>query len=321
MKVCGFHPAKHPAIPRVLLFCMGLALAVLAGTAWADQYEYPSDLPKKTLKAYINEPWSKSEHSKTLWSGDIPDRYLFENVHLNSLTLAACELHIRALDGTEIVKTCGSSASFANGKTQTRMLNINFGDWLERNVGDIFLCYFLYKDPPGPWVSQELAVKCGGKSLHSKCNQCFKLISLEVAKRELKSQGASTGAKPMGMERRGGITHEPSRPRPMPASQWQNRTDDGDDLANDEEEVGQSDYWMPAMREYRPGKMIPDRDTTIYSLRALPREEMMGTLKAGRPLYVMEDVGGGFVRVRFITSDGKRYEGAAKKSGLGFSEP
>ena len=58
-------------------------------------------------------------------------------------------------------------------------------------------------------------------------------------------------------------------------------------------------------------------DTPIYSLRALPQEQILGTLKAGAVLYVMEDLGGAYVRVRFTTPGGRSGEGAAKKADLG----
>lgn len=63
------------------------------------------------------------------------------------------------------------------------------------------------------------------------------------------------------------------------------------------------------------------RDTAIYSLKALPREQVMGTLKAGTRVYMMEQVGGEYVRVRFTTPGGRNLEGAARTTDFGMGKP
>lgn len=57
--------------------------------------------------------------------------------------------------------------------------------------------------------------------------------------------------------------------------------------------------------------------TPIYSPKALPKEQVMGTLQAGAKVLVLEDMGGGFVHVRFVTPGGRHLEGAAKSVPLG----
>jgi hypothetical protein len=63
--------------------------------------------------------------------------------------------------------------------------------------------------------------------------------------------------------------------------------------------------------------MILAAPTPIYSPKALPVEQVMGTLQTGTKVLVLEEMGGGFVHVRFVTPGGKRLEGAAKSADLG----
>ena len=56
-------------------------------------------------------------------------------------------------------------------------------------------------------------------------------------------------------------------------------------------------------------------------MKALPGEQVMGTLRAGVRVYAMEEVGGGFTRVRFTTPGGRNLEGAAKTAELGMERP
>lgn len=77
----------------------------------------------------------------------------------------------------------------------------------------------------------------------------------------------------------------------------------------------------PGAASFPAGKTVLGGDTTLYELKPLPRERPMGTLKAGAALYVMEDLEGAFVRVRFLLPGGKSREAAAKKSDLGASLP
>lgn len=66
--------------------------------------------------------------------------------------------------------------------------------------------------------------------------------------------------------------------------------------------------------------VVSRRVTEIYSLRELPEERLMGKVPSGVTLHVMEDLGGGYLRVRFTLPNGREVEGAAKKgdvSGVG----
>lgn len=57
-------------------------------------------------------------------------------------------------------------------------------------------------------------------------------------------------------------------------------------------------------------------DITVYSLDALPKEEPMGQVKAGVTVHAGEEVAPTLVRVKFATSSGHEYEGAAKFADL-----
>lgn len=72
----------------------------------------------------------------------------------------------------------------------------------------------------------------------------------------------------------------------------------------------------PGAAGFRTGKAVLARATAIYSLADLPGARAMGTLPAGATVYVMEDLGGEFARVRFTTPRGRSVEGVAKKADL-----
>ena len=63
------------------------------------------------------------------------------------------------------------------------------------------------------------------------------------------------------------------------------------------------------------------RNATVYSLQGAPGEYPMGTLKAGTTLYVMEDLGRGYARIRFTGSGGRNVEGAIQTRELRGSLP
>ena len=73
--------------------------------------------------------------------------------------------------------------------------------------------------------------------------------------------------------------------------------------------------------DIRPGKVELTRNTMVYSLHGAPGEYPMGTLKAGTTLYVMEDLGRGYARIRFTGSGGRSVERAIQTRELRGSLP
>jgi len=148
---------------------------------------------------------------------------------------------------------------------------------LDARPGDEFLCFAVFDDGKKTWTSQAFGLACG-PGPHGECAECFDFVPQ-----------AQVGAL---LEKV--LEAKKAAVRRTPA-----------------------DAGEPSGAAFRPGKTVLRRDTPIYSLRALPHEQALGTLKAGAVLYVMEDLGGAYVRVRFTTPGGRSGEGAAKKAGLG----
>ena len=64
-----------------------------------------------------------------------------------------------------------------------------------------------------------------------------------------------------------------------------------------------------------------ESDLTIYSLDALPQEAMMGKLKGGVAFHVVQKLTTEWLDVKFTTSNGQTYEGAAKRLDLLLAVP
>ena len=73
--------------------------------------------------------------------------------------------------------------------------------------------------------------------------------------------------------------------------------------------------------DFRPGKVELNRNTEVYSLQGIPGEYRLGTLKAGTTVYLMEDLGRGYARIRFTGAGGRSTEGAIRTHDLRGSWP
>lgn len=143
--------------------------------------------------------------------------------------------------------------------------------------GDEYLCYLLYNGGRKLWVGRPFGVRCGGSGAHAMCGECFTLLPPEETEALLDRIVA---------RKRG-------------------------------EDVPTLPQGASGGGTIRCGKMVLGQDTPVYSLKTWPQEQMMGKLRAGAALYVMEDLGDELVRVRFSVSAGKSREGGVKKSDLG----
>lgn len=166
---------------------------------------------------------------------------------------------------------------------------------LDARPGDKYLCYIVCHDGQTIWVSQPFGLVCG-VGIHSGCEKCFSFVPqkdvailMETVLAAKKAKWAVAGMSEGGTIQRTGIGSDPGQERPATAG-------------------------------FKPRKVVLARNTRIYSLQALPQEQVLGTLRTGATLYVMDDLGGMYVRVRFTTPGGRSGEGAAKKSDLASSE-
>ena len=166
---------------------------------------------------------------------------------------------------------------------------------LDARPGDKYLCCVVCRDGQTTWVSQPFGLVCG-VGIHSGCEKCFSFVSqkdvatlMETVLAAKKEKWATAG---------------------MPGGGTMTRTGIGSGLGQE----------MPAPAGFKPGKVVLARNTRIYSLQALPQEQVLGTLRTGATLYVMDDLGGAYVRVRFTTPGGRSGEGAAKKADLAAPE-
>lgn len=246
--------------------------------AAAEPYIYPASMPQKTIKPEF--PVGTLHDSGV--SIDLPGKYL-KNPPASPTRLL--EWHFRGKDGRDITKK-SISMVYSSKENSHGYENVGMGiqfPFQDAVVGDVFLFYILYNDPNNMWVSKEFAVRCGGSKTHKDCNQCFKPIPLAMAQEELK-RGARSQV--------GTVAEIAGK-----ADSGQQTTPSGNPLMASE--IENIDVTLT-------------QEIEVYSLESVPSEQLIGHLKAGVTVHVLEKLTPTLAHVRFSTSSGKTYEAAMK---------
>ena len=166
----------------------------------------------------------------------------------------------------------------------------------QAELGDIYRCYVYCDMGEQSWVSQEFGIRWGGKGKHVHCPHCSQPVSLP----RNKTLSAATADRLKTLER------DETRPQ-------ENQMVQGEKLGSTEPMLSADEL---------VGKDL--RLTTsiiIYSLEALPRAEGVGELKSGVVVHVIRKLAPKVFHVKFTTSNGRTYEGAATLSSLQLAEP
>lgn len=285
-------------------FVFAVAFACVGAASGEDvRYQYPSTLMTKTVDFKV-EP--NGVHMVWLRAQKVDGRYFPDGVeNMGSLV----GLHLRDRDGKDVVMTYSGGCTHyksrgltfyvsrdGHGERKVDSVDVLFGKFPDVELGDVMLGYLLYENGDERWVSQEIAIQCGGKGSHAKCTKCFKLIPMLVARQALGLRGPS----PAG-----------GRPQGVPGAGAAARAAGGD--------VGGADAGAAVFLDESvlKGKSIRlAARTLIYDLSALPEEKGMGWLNAGMEVRVVGKASPMLAHVRFTTSAGKTYDGAVRVGDL-----